>query len=288
MQIIKTESSKPSSLKPFFQHVIHNNVLESAASLSYYFLFSIFPLAIFVSAAFSTLHISKENLSFLSGIIPAQILSIIKTYLEEISLGNTATLISIGIFLTIWSMGKAIQTMKTKFRLAYGINPKIHFIKEWVISLVFVFLLLVSFYASLILLVSGNQILNWLITLIPSLADDTTWINSLRLLAVSAYLSFALFGLYYILPGIKQRKRSVLPGTLFSMLSWVLMSWLFSYYLDKITNIPTLYGSLGAIIALLIWLYFVNLILLIGAAINSFLYLKKAGRFNEKHNTLLH
>jgi membrane protein len=287
MQIIKTEQSKKFSALPFFQHVFKNQIFESAASLSYYFLFSVFPLTIFISAAFSTLHISKDNLSFLSGIIPNQILSIIKAYLSEISLGNTATLIATGIFLTIWSMGKAIQTMKCKFRLAYGINPKIHFIKEWIISLVFVFLLLVSFYASLILLVSGNQILNWLITLIPSLADDTTWINSLRLFTVSAYLAFALFGLYYILPGINQKKRYVLPGTLFSLISWVLMSWLFSNYLDKIGNLPTLYGSLGAIIALLIWLYFVNLILLIGASINSFLYLNRTGKFHEEHNALL-
>ena len=178
--------------------------------------------------------------------------------------------------------------MKTKFRLAYQTNPKIHFMKEWMISLVFVFLLLLSFYASLILLVSGNQILKWLITLIPSLADDTTWINTLRLLAVSAYLFFALFGIYYILPGIKQKKRHVIPGTLFSLLSWVLMSWLFSYYLDKIETFSSLYGSLSAIIALLIWLYLVNLILLIGAYINSFLHLKRTGKFYEEHNTLLH
>ena len=143
MQIIKTEQSKKPLVKPFFRHIFKNQIFESAASLSYYFLFSVFPLAIFISAAFSTLHISKDNLSFLSGIIPNQILSIIKAYLAEISLGNTATLIATGIFLTIWSMGKAIQTMKCKFRLAYAINPKIHFIKEWIISLVFVFLLLV-------------------------------------------------------------------------------------------------------------------------------------------------
>jgi len=88
-------------------------------------------------------------------------------------------------------------------------------------------------------------------------------------------------GIYYILPGVKQKKRDILPGTLFAMISWVFMSWLFSFYVEKMSSYTPLYGSLGTIIALLTWLFLVNLILLLGARINSYLYLRSNGKLHD-------
>ena len=279
MNIIKTEPTKEKfSLVALFKHIFSDHIFESAATLSYYFLFSIFPFAIFVSAAFSTLNISPASMIDLSGIIPQEILSIMTSYLEEISLGNTLSLILIGVILTLYSMGKAIQTMKRKFRKAYGLAPKSGGIKDWIVSFIFVLLVLFSFYASLILVVTANFILSGLTSIFPELAELLPSLHILRLFAIAVYLFFMLFGMYFLLPGIRQRKRDVLPGTLFAMLAWVLTSWLFSFYFGKSAVIGTLYGSLGAIVAILTWLFAINLILLTGAYINSYLYLKRNER----------
>lgn len=288
MHVIRTKSEKSSfSVGELFRHIFKNHIFESSAALSYYFLFSIFPLAIFINGCFSTLHITQENWDFLSNFVPANILTAMEIYVKEISLGNTATLIIVGILLTLYSMGKAIQTMKRKFRLAYGARPRSQTLAEWIVSIVFVFLVMVSFYAMLILIVAGGYIFNWLITILPFLKSALPSFQAIRLLAVTCYLFFVLLGLYFLLPGIKQKKRTVLPGTLFALVSWVVMSYLFSFYLNHFSNFSTLYGSISSIIALLLWLFFINLILLIGAYINSYFYLKKRTP-HDQHHTVLH
>lgn len=276
MHIIKTKSnSKISSLKNIFKLLFKGQLFESAATLSYYFLFSAFPLAIFCSAAFSTLHISEDSISYLSNIIPTGILNIFSAYLREISLGNTLTLIAIGIVLTLYSMGKVIRVLKRKIRKAYKIDPKNRFSHEWLVSLIFVVLILVSFYASLILIVAGNQILSWITSIFPKFLEFLPSFNVLRMLVIAMYLFFVLLGIYYVLPGFKQSVRDVLPGALFAMTAWVLCSYLFSYYVDQVSDFSALYGSLGTIIALLTWLYLINIILLMGANINSNIFLKR-------------
>jgi len=282
MHIISTQNKQDKfSWRIFLKHIFKDHIFENSATLSYYFLFSIFPLAMFISASFSALHISAENVRLWGNLIPEHILSILESYLEEITRGDTFTLISTGILLTLYSMGKAIQTMKRKFRLAYQSSPKIPFITEWIISLTFVFLMMVSFYATLIVIVSGNYIISWVIAIFPFLSDLLPSIQIIGIFAVTLYLFFVLMGIYYILPGVKQKKRDILPGTLFAMISWVFMSWLFSFYVEKMSSYTPLYGSLGTIIALLTWLFLVNLILLLGARINSYLYLRSNGKLHD-------
>ncbi len=275
MHIIKTSHKKKGAFwSPFFSHLFKDHIFESSATLSYYFLFSIFPLAIFVSAAFATLHLSPETMSAMNNIIPEPILAILSSYLREISLGNPPTLMITGVVLTLYSMGKAIQTMKRKLRNFYGYSSKAASFKDGIISFVFVLLIQVSFYATLILIVAGNYILSWVLDFAPQLAELLPSIHLFRIFVVTAYLFFVLLGLYWILPGIQQKRRDVLPGTLLALSGWVLMSWIFSFYIDRTSDYATLYGSLGTIIALLTWLFLINFILLLGGSLNSFLFLR--------------
>lgn len=269
MQIIKTEKQKRFPHSILVKRLYQDHVFESAASLSFYFLFSVFPLAIVVSAALSTLNISHEDLDVLARIIPSQIVQVIFQYLGEITPTRTVTLILTGIGLTFYSLGKAIQTLKRKFRIAYGNSGTGSIIREWIISCVMVLLMLSSFYLTLILVVIGTHLIHWLDVSVVSLSDFMPIIQTFRYVILTAFLFFVLFGLYYLLPGRKQKMRDVLPGTLFSLSAWVLSSWAFSFYVDRIADYATVYGSLGTIIMLITWLFLVNVILLIGAYINS-------------------
>ncbi len=273
MHIIKTQSQSGTfSWRALLRHIFKDHIFESAATLSYYFLFSVFPLGIFISAAFSTLNVSEENIAFLANLIPNEILTVLEEYLRESARGNALSLMMIGGILTIYSMGKAIQTMKRKIMLSYNAKAKNQTVAGWIVSFVFVFLVMISFYAMLIIIVAGNRIFNWTVTIFPFLNAVYPTFQFVRLFVVAGYLFFVLWGLYYILPGIKQSSRLVLPGASFAMLSWVLMSYLFSYYLQHFSNLTSLYGSLSMIIALMLWLFIVNLILLMGAYINSYFY----------------
>ena len=276
MHIIKTvNGSRGKWIEGFLRHLYHGHVFESSATLSYYFLFSVFPLAIFFSASFSTLNLSVDSQGVLTGFVPDRILEVLENYLEEVAYGNTFSLILLSSCLTVYSLGKALQTMRRKFRAAYGLKNRSQSVWQWMISFVFVCLLLISFYAMLFIIVAGNYIFRYFLALFPLLEKALPSFQFLRFFAVTCYLFFVLLGLYYALPGIKLQTKDVLPGTLFSLVSWVLLSYLFSLYLDRFSNFQKLYGSLGAMIALLTWLFLINLILLTGAALNSFYFVNK-------------
>ncbi len=282
MKIIRTENNRTKKMqKKFFIHFFKAGLFESSATLSYYFLFSVFPLAIFISASFSTLKISHSNIANLVGLIPEEILRLILSYLSEISLGNTFTLIFVGFVLTIYPMGKAIQTLKRKIRASFRADSQNSTIKDWIISFVMVILMMLSLYASLILFVVADAIFRWLSGAYPAISSLFPSFYMLRLLAVIMFLFFLLYGIYKILPGIQLNTNEVLPGTVFALAAWIIMSSLFSFYVNNIASFSTFYGSIGAIIALLSWLFFINLIILIGAHINSFFYLKAKGFYDD-------
>ncbi|MBR2616069.1 MAG: YihY/virulence factor BrkB family protein [Clostridia bacterium] len=279
MYVIKTARAKRRfSLKQFYHRISRDHLFESSATLSYYFLFSVFPFTIFISAAFSTLRLSAESFAPFSNFIPSHILSFLENYLKEISLGNTASLITLGFLLTVYSMGKAIQTMRRKFRRSYRAKQKNQSLTEWFISFLFVILVMISFYAMMIIIVLGNRLFLWLGRCFPFAVSLLPSYQSVRVIGVTCYLFFVLVGLYYVLPGIRLSLQDVIPGTLFSLVAWVTASYLFSFYLEIFGGYTSLYGSIGTIIALLIWLFMINMILLLGSYLNAYFYHEKNGR----------
>ena len=87
-----------------------------------------------------------------------------------------------------------------------------------------------------------------------------------------------------IVPNLHLKFREVWPGALFSLVAWLLVSWGFSFYVDNMASYSVLYGSLGAIIVLMLWLYIVSMILLMGPQLNHTLVVMRLYRLeNEKH-----
>ena len=87
-----------------------------------------------------------------------------------------------------------------------------------------------------------------------------------------------------IVPNLHLGFREVWPGALFSLVAWVLVSWCFSFYVDNMARYSVLYGSLAAIIVLMLWLYIVSMILLMGPQLNHTLVVMRLYRLeNEKH-----
>jgi len=288
MYIIKTSKGNQTfSWKRLFRELVSDHVFESAATLSYYFLFSVFPLTILINAALSAFPLSEDFSNSISNFIPPQIQTFLSAYLNEISKGNTTTMLIVGTVLTMYSLGKAVKTLKRKIRQIYFNKKSGSFFWEWVISSVFVLLFLGSFYFTLILLVAGNYIFQWLFQHVPALQNVLSFIMDLRYAAVSAYLFFVIFGVYYVFPGIRQKKREVLPGTLFALSAWILTSWIFSFYVERLANYATLYGSLGTIIMLLTWLFLINCVLLLGAHVNANFRFSKDEK-NDSNNAMLH
>ncbi len=89
---------------------------------------------------------------------------------------------------------------------------------------------------------------------------------------------FALFLLYALAQDVRQPWRNIWPGTLAALTAWMAVSWLYAFYVDNIANYSLLYGSIGTVIALMIWLYMSSVVLIMGAELNgTIMSLRKDG-----------
>ncbi len=120
------------------------------------------------------------------------------------------------------------------------------------------------------LLVFGNSLQNLVLRLFPVLGNVTFFLINFRTLLALTILTIIFAGLYAVIPDRKQSLWLQLPGAIFSTLCWIGFSYAFSLYFNHFSSYSYMYGSLTAIILLMLWLYFCICILFLGAEINYF------------------
>ena len=134
-----------------------------------------------------------------------------------------------------------------------------------------VLLLIVLLIFSLVVLVFGNRIQQILENSVPFLARVSAYIISIRTLLAIALMTISFSLMYKILPNTKTHLRHQIPGAVFSALGWMIFSLVYSIYIDNFSNYSYTYGSLAAVILLMLWLYFCMYIFLIGAELNMWI-----------------
>ena len=166
----------------------------------------------------------------------------------------------------------------------YHVEVSRGMVKDVLISLGITAGFLVSVVCSFVLVVAGRALIRLLpqIVPVPQAVLDATHDASFWVMIAFIFLFLMLFNC--IVPNLHLKFREVWPGALFSLVAWILVSWVFSFYVDNMARYSVLYGSLAAIIVLMLWLYIVSIILLMGPQLNHTLVVMRLYRMeNEKH-----
>lgn len=253
-----------------WKRIQRDDVLGLAAQLAYFFLLSLFPLLIFVVTLLPYLPITQENvLSVIRDFAPEQTMELIEMNLNEVMSKQNGKLLSVGIIATLWVGSNGFNAIVRAFNKAYDVKETRSFLIARGMALVFTIALIIVFIIALLLPLFGELIGLYLFSRL-GLSDEflTTW-NAMRWL-LSPFIIFVILStLYWLAPNKKLTTISVLPGAIFSTIGWTLMSLVFSFYVNNFGNYSATYGSIGAIIVLLIWLYLSGIIIMIGGEINA-------------------
>ena len=248
--------------KRYFEH----GISKSAAALTYYFTFSIFPFFIFLTMLIGYMDISPEMIiEVFSKFIPSDIIEIINSFIKHITSIRNTKIMFFGAFFSIYFNMRAINFIMECINTAYHINqkrnPLVHKIIVFIIAITFIFSIIIA----LILLIVGENLLTFVSNIFEfSNPYIDTW-NTLRFIILAGLLFTILSLLYYITPMKKLPRKYVFIGTIFSLSSWLIISIGFSYYVENIASYSVIYGSIGAMIVLLMWLYFSSLVIILGA-----------------------
>ena len=252
-----------------WKRVFDDDVFGLAAQLAYFFLLSLFPLLLFLVTLLPYLPITQDDiLGVIRDFAPGDSMELIETNINELSKRN-GKLLSFGIIATIWSASNGINAIVRALNKAYDVKESRPFLISRGMAILFTFLMLFVFVIALLLPVFGKLIGVYLFAKF-GLSDEfmATW-NTLRWLVSSIILFIVFTGLYWIAPNKKLKCITAVPGAIFATVGWILSSLAFSYYVTNFGNFSATYGSIGAIIVLMIWFYLTGIIIIIGGEINA-------------------
>lgn len=265
----------------FFRQMWHriqeDDVPALAAQLAYFLLLSLFPLLIFLVTLVPYLPITEVDiLAFFDDYAPGETMDLIRNSLEDI-MEKDGKLLSFGLIATIWTASNGINAIVTAFNRAYRVKETRSFIVSRLMAIILTFAMIFVFLVALILPVFGKEIGIWLFANFGLREEFIHVWNMLRWLISILILFIVFLGLYWIAPNKKLTCISGLPGSVFATAGWVIVSIGFSYYVSNIASYTATYGSIGAIIVLMLWLYLSAYIIIIGGEINAYFSEKKAG-----------
>ena len=245
------------------------------AALSYYFLLAIFPLLLFITAglgyfAESGIALRRNLLTYLSQIVPRSASALIDNTVEEIIQNASGGKMSIGLLLTLWAASFGMGAVSETLNVAYGVKET----RPWwrvQLSAIGLTIALAAFIISALALVFyGGEIGEGLA---KRFGLGGLFVLTWRLLQWPIVLAFVLLAfalIYYFAPNLRAPKwHWVTPGSVVGVGLWLLISLAFRTYLSYFNNYSVAYGSLGALIILMLWFYLTGAAILIGGALNA-------------------
>lgn len=278
MQSLKTRNVLQKAFhfsKELYVRIRDDDVPALGATFAYHLLLSMFPFLLFLAAIASYTPLSHgDAFGDLSAIVPTDALRVVQSTLLEIADGNRTNILSLSMLITIWLASNGFAAVARGLNKAYDITETRGFIKVRALSLLFVPLIALGILLETVAVVFGNVLLCRISKALCWSSAGVTLVHTLRFVLPLVLLVGIFSLLYAIIPNRRLRFRQVFPGAVFASAVWALASLAFSFYVDRFANYARLYGSLGGVVILLVWLYLTSVVLLVGSEINAVLCLK--------------
>jgi membrane protein len=246
-----------------------------AAELSYYFLLALFPLLIFLTSIIGLVLGSGTGMrhalfDYLARIMPAAAYQLISATMFEVSESSGGGKLSFGLLAALWAASSGMGAITESLNIAYDVQETRSWWKTRLVAIGLTIALSILIIAALVLVVFGGRIGEGLANAYGfGSAFAITWkVMQWPVVFSAMVLAFAL--IYYFAPDRKRQAWQWLsPGAAIGVVLWLLVSLVFRIYLHFFNSYSATYGSLGAVIILMLWLYFTGAAVLIGGEINS-------------------
>ncbi|HZI20452.1 MAG TPA: YihY/virulence factor BrkB family protein [Pyrinomonadaceae bacterium] len=256
------------------QALAHDTISRSA-QLSYFFLFSLFPLLVFLTSLLglfsdSGVELRDELLGHLRAVVPAKAHALIRDTLDEIISASSGGKVSFGLLVALWTASFGMSAVVTSLNEAYGVRESRPWWKAQLVALALTVTLVVLIMSALALLLYGHSIGLLLADRLGLGATFTTVWAVLQLPFVLAFVLLAFALIYYFAPDVQQIKwQWITPGSVLGLGLWLAVSFAFRLYIHFFDTYSTTYGSLGAVMILLLWLYLTGAAILVGGELNA-------------------
>lgn len=258
-------------IKDAVRDFLEDDMTTYASALSYQVLFSLFPFIIFLIALLGFFQLSsffdwlRQNAEMM---LPQQAMEPVNQVINDLQ-KQQGGLLSFGVIFALWTASAAIRAIMNALNVAYDVKEGRPAWKLYPLSLLYTVGVAVMLILAAVFLIVGPQAVQWLTHQIGLEQVFVTLWAWLRWPAALILLTLAVAVIYYSAPDVQQKFRFITPGATLAVIVWVLATVGFNYYVTNFADYNATYGSIGAIIVLLLYFFISAAVLLFGAEINA-------------------
>jgi len=251
--------------------VPEKHTLQMAAALSYYFVISLFPALLLLSAIVAYTPGARpfdQVLSLMAGFVPQDSIELLRRVLATVVVPNRGTLLSFGVLGTLWTASGGFAAAIEALDIAYEVEEARPFWVTRPLAVALTILVGVLLLIALVVMIVGPQFGAWLAE-----RANLSWLLArswpyIHWTVAVLFTVLAVEALYFIAPNVKQRFWTTLPGAVLAVACWIGLSYALGIYFRGFAHFNKTYGAMGAVVALMVWLYWTSFFMLVGAELN--------------------
>ena len=255
------------SVRDFFA----DDMTTYASALAYQILFSLFPFIIFLISLLGFLKLSRffdwlrERAQLMT---PPEAMQQVNQVIDELQ-QEQGGLLSLGAIVALWTASAAVRATMNALNVAYDVTEGRPAWKRYPLSVVYTVGVAAMMILAAVFLTVGPQAMQWLAHQVGLEQVFVTLWAWLRWPAAFFILTLAVAIIYYVAPDVEQDFRFITPGSVIAVAVWVAASVGFNYYVRSFADYNATYGSIGAIVILLLYFFLSSAVLLYGAEVNA-------------------
>jgi membrane protein len=278
-EVIQSCREATNLLVVVYNELWRTRVFTVAAALAFYFLLSLVPLIVIFSSLLQFLPIPdlfQQLLNLMAELVPADSMSFVETIIQSILTPSRGKLLTFGVAGYLWSATGGFSSLIEAMNIAYDVTVPRAWWRDRLQALLLTFTSGTPVLIALLALLAGPHFGHFLAQFFPVPRAFAHLWPILRLALTFLTFVISLELIYYLGPNAKHSFSSTQPGAIFAIAAWFVGSTILSFYLNHLSNYNATYGSMGALVALMLWFYLTGIAVLIGAELNAELARRRA------------
>lgn len=277
-------------LKEIYQKILNmtadvteDHVGAYATQSAYFFMLCMIPIILLLITMVQYTPVTKADvMTAVIQVFPTSVDSMITSIVNQVY-NQSSGIIPITVVVALWSAGKGVLAMTSGLNCVYKCNETRNYIFLRIRATIYTVMFILVIIFLLVLSVFGNTLNIFIAAHVPILKNLADRLIAMRTIITPIVLMIFCLLIYKFLPNRKDKLRKQLPGAVFAAIGWMIVSWIFSVYVDIFKGFSDMYGSLTTIVLIMLWMYFCMYCILLGGELNMMMYDKMfTGKGREK------
>jgi membrane protein len=268
-------------LTRLYRRYDRDGVADSAAALSYYFVFALFPFLFLLATLVAYVPYVQASADTLlaraRSILPPEAMALIDTHVRGLVAKPKPHLLTLGLLLTLYSASRGMDAVRNALNIAHGVRESRPLWKTELLALGMTVGGALAVLTSVAALAAGGSAGFWLARHLGVAAPYLFAWRWLRWPVTAGVITLCAAIGYHLLPDVQRKFKLVTPGSAVGTVAWFSTTWAFGAYVTHFGSYNVAYGSIGGVIVLMIWFYITGFIFLMGGEIDAMRAMPESG-----------